>query len=401
MPQQLNRRGFRLPRIRRTGERGAVVVLVAILLGFGVLLGMGALVIDVGQMYSERQQVQSGADAAAEAVAKACHGETADCASKAAYWALAKKYANLNAEDGRTDVTHICFNDSLENCRPFADNLTDCEGVGSRKTAGLEKWVEVYTATRTRDDSTLLPPTFGRAVAGNSGYNGATVGACSRAAFVEYVPPIVTPPPTTPPTGTPTTPPTPTPTVTPPMPNEQMWTKAVMISLCEWRQITANGTKIYDYDQKSTASMVSVFRQHEQLAAGSGSALCATPRTLTTPNGYDWLPVYQNDKCHNYVKAGQTVTARPVSTGESDCYGGLSASVKGKIALTFSIYDSVTGTPGNFKYHIVGVSGFVITGFRFKDKQMDSIVGPSNLCTGNEKCIYGYFTDKYLVKGSG
>ena len=42
------------------------------LLGTGVLTGMGALVIDVGQIYQERAELQNGADAAALGVAKSC-----------------------------------------------------------------------------------------------------------------------------------------------------------------------------------------------------------------------------------------------------------------------------------------------------------------------------------------
>jgi len=56
----------------RHDERGVVAAIVAILLGTGVLLGMGALVIDVGQIYQERAELQNGADAAALAVAESC-----------------------------------------------------------------------------------------------------------------------------------------------------------------------------------------------------------------------------------------------------------------------------------------------------------------------------------------
>jgi Flp pilus assembly protein TadG len=60
-----------LVRLRRD-ERGVVAVIVAILLGAGVLTGMVALVLDVGQIYQERAELQNGADAAALGVAKSC-----------------------------------------------------------------------------------------------------------------------------------------------------------------------------------------------------------------------------------------------------------------------------------------------------------------------------------------
>ena len=38
-----------------------------------VLIGAGAMAVDVGQIYAERAQLQNAADAGAMAVAKQCH----------------------------------------------------------------------------------------------------------------------------------------------------------------------------------------------------------------------------------------------------------------------------------------------------------------------------------------
>ena len=65
--------------MRRLGsdnEKGAVSVIVAILLV--TLLGFVAIAVDVGVIYSERAQLQSGADASAIAVAQKCAKNTAD-----------------------------------------------------------------------------------------------------------------------------------------------------------------------------------------------------------------------------------------------------------------------------------------------------------------------------------
>jgi hypothetical protein len=43
-------------------ERGAAAVVIVLLLGSGTLLGVGALVVDVGRIYVEREQLQSDAD---------------------------------------------------------------------------------------------------------------------------------------------------------------------------------------------------------------------------------------------------------------------------------------------------------------------------------------------------
>ncbi|HUR04313.1 MAG TPA: pilus assembly protein TadG-related protein [Nonomuraea sp.] len=54
----------------RADERGAIIVLAAVLII--VLVGMAALVIDVGAVLDEKRQLQNGADAAALAVARSC-----------------------------------------------------------------------------------------------------------------------------------------------------------------------------------------------------------------------------------------------------------------------------------------------------------------------------------------
>ena len=65
----------------RRDDGGAVATVVAILLAGGVLLGFLALVVDVGQIYVEREELQTGADAAVLAVAKACATAAPACAS--------------------------------------------------------------------------------------------------------------------------------------------------------------------------------------------------------------------------------------------------------------------------------------------------------------------------------
>lgn len=63
------------------------------------LLGLAALVIDVGAVYAERAQLQNGADASALAIAKACVKSESTCTSAAGV-ADGKSYAGLNANDG-------------------------------------------------------------------------------------------------------------------------------------------------------------------------------------------------------------------------------------------------------------------------------------------------------------
>lgn len=89
-------------------ERGAVAVIVAVSLT--ALLGMGALVLDVGALFLERRELQNGADSAAFAIAESCALGLPACASDAAVKSAADGYANQNAVDGHSNVDHANLN---------------------------------------------------------------------------------------------------------------------------------------------------------------------------------------------------------------------------------------------------------------------------------------------------
>ncbi|WP_323959098.1 pilus assembly protein TadG [Arthrobacter sp. JZ12] len=85
-------------------EHGAVAVIVAILLV--VLLGFAALAVDMGLLYSEKAQLQNGADAGALSIAQACAKDDADpkCSGTSS---LAKDLADKNSLDGLSNVQSI------------------------------------------------------------------------------------------------------------------------------------------------------------------------------------------------------------------------------------------------------------------------------------------------------
>jgi len=83
---------------RLSSESGAVALMVTLLLP--VIVGICALVVDVGAMYAEKAQLQAGADAAALAIAADCgRGSCGDAAGTAA------AMAGANANDGAADAT--------------------------------------------------------------------------------------------------------------------------------------------------------------------------------------------------------------------------------------------------------------------------------------------------------
>lgn len=82
-------------------ERGAISVILALVLV--ALLGFTAIAVDVGMLYSEKAQLQNGADAAALLVAQKCAKNTSDSDCSATS-ALASSYANANANDSLSNI---------------------------------------------------------------------------------------------------------------------------------------------------------------------------------------------------------------------------------------------------------------------------------------------------------
>ncbi|GAB3247849.1 pilus assembly protein TadG-related protein [Arthrobacter pigmenti] len=115
---------------RRGEERGAVSILVAILMV--VLLGFAALAIDVGLMYAEKAQQQNGADAAALAIAEDC--AVGGCPEDDT--ALAKAYADDNANDGLTNIQDVGY--------PEAGAVA--VKTGAEETGGEENSISLFFA---------------------------------------------------------------------------------------------------------------------------------------------------------------------------------------------------------------------------------------------------------------
>lgn len=97
-----------MQRLRRrakdgNGQRGAAGVIVAILML--VLIGAGAMAVDVGQIFAERAELQNGADAGALAVAQTC-ASSSGCTQSTAN-SVAKALADSNSKDSVSNVRSV------------------------------------------------------------------------------------------------------------------------------------------------------------------------------------------------------------------------------------------------------------------------------------------------------
>lgn len=104
-------------RLRAQKDRGAAIVMVAI--SMVVLVGFTALAVDVGMMWSDRKQLQNGADAGALALAQSCANAMdaeVNCGNSATFREglepLADPYAPDNKIDTNADVQDVAWDPS-------------------------------------------------------------------------------------------------------------------------------------------------------------------------------------------------------------------------------------------------------------------------------------------------
>jgi Flp pilus assembly protein TadG len=353
--------GLARPLLRLLGrdERGALGVLIAVFFGAGVLTGMGALVIDVGQLYQERAELQSGADAGALAVAKSCAGGT--CAPT-----LSAQYANENASalTGNTAASAVCGSGTLGTC-PANTGVLDCP-LASSLPANYTGYVDVHTSTKLSGGSTLLPPVFAKTLLGNGSYTGTTVKACAQAAW-GGVPSsgigIIT---------------------------------AFTISACEWQKATTTGTV---YAQPPPAVPSSTLDQQIKLRSGTGAGCTGYPAPDDAVNLFGW--VAETGGCTLNSIPGTTYGVyNSGSTSSPDCNTPLFDDAQDKTLIYVPVYTSVTGSGASAVYNLKGIAAFVVTGYNIPGSSFntytDTLKSADN-CTGSTWCIDGYFVQKILA----
>ena len=335
-----------LVRLRRD-ERGVVAVLVAALIGGGVLLGLGALVIDVGQIYQERAELQNGADAGALGVAKSC-------ALGACSPAVASQLADGNASaltGGTEGVTLVCGSGGLGACPRATGSLTSCPAAPPAGT----NFVEVSTATRLPSGSTLLPPAFAATLLG-SGYQGTTIHACAQA---EWGPPSAA------------------------------TAVALAISACEWDQATQQGTSFAPappYGENPPPAIG--FDQVLTLDPGNAAGCATEPAGADGPGTFGWA-ADETGSCTLPI-SGSTF---PESTGTfvtASCRTALQNAQQNQIAIAVPVYVSLD--TGSHTYALDGFAKFVITGYNLPAGFFAADwLNPANTCQGTDYCLTGYF----------
>lgn len=332
---------------RLRDDTGATAVLIAIVLPV-VLIGMGALVIDVGRLYVERRELQNGADAAAFAVAQDC----ATGPTCGAFDAQANIYADSNAEDAAgSNIDRVCGT---------GPGLLPCPTTPASLPAAA-RYVRVETSTANAA-GTVIPPVLGRAL--NSAYNGTTVHGGATVAYG-------------PPSG-----------LTASLP--------LTISDCEF-QYYKNLYGILPPPMPPASVPEAVLYFHSTATHPSGCVSSNSGADL--PGGFGWLQ--PTSGCTATSDAGgwyDDKTGRPVP---SSCDSAVLASYVGQV-IALPIYSHTNGLNGsNGQYQMTTYAGFYLTGYSINGQdKVESIVTGGHHCSGSDSCIYGYFTTAVVSGGT-
>jgi len=332
---------------RRGDDRGAVAAVAAVFVGSGVALGICALVVDVGLIYAEHKQLQTGADAAAVEVARVCATSAVACGAPES-GAAATAYAQVNVPDGEATAVVCGRGGGLSEC-PAPSDAT-CTGPAPE--AGV--YAEVHTSILTADGSTLLPPVFAQAVVDD--YDGAAVTACARVTW-----------------GSPTA----------------ARGLALTTSTCDWKRMTRGGGAL-----PSTEQAVALYTDTDPAACGRGGTGAGDP------GGFRWV-AGADSTCRTSTSTSTPLRATLPDERPNGCLEVLESLIAtpGQ-AVAVPIFAKVTDAgDGGFAYAVQGVAAFVVTGWQLPD----SVVPSPNLSScgaGVSTCVYGFFT-RAVVPGGG
>lgn len=378
-------------RLRRQRERGAVATLIAILLAGGVVIGMLAISVDLGNIAYERSQVQNGADATSLALAGECAADAANCDPETVDDLLGGNARDAAAQyDNRTGLLNgACARGETSQVGPLAGigcapgdmaDLGQCPPLPDWLAAETSiPYVETYAATETAtgDDELFLP--FSRVLAGGEAGD-AGVSACARAAWGS--------------------------------PGSTGPTLPITIGKCDWANKTAvdgePGLKYAPpppYTPAGGSSTPTVPSEIAEYATGiflhttDEEHTCKGSPGHAYPGGFSWLA---NSDCVAVIEVGGTDGA----PGKSEACEHSELNKYLGTEVFIPIHGAVTGEGSGGKYDIVGVASFYFAGWKLSNKSHEVYEEPEDVCTG-KKCdtgsvsyIWGWFTSGQLPVGS-
>ena len=345
-------------------DRGAVAAIVATVLASGMVVALGALVIDTGQAYFERAQLQNGADAAALAVARACAHGPSYCDTTTTSTSVAGAAANQNAKDQTSTVTVVCGRDPFAKLPACAAPDPSLKLSCGTAPATSVNYAEVRVETRSSTGTRVLPPVFGNAALGSHD-TGITVHACARAKW-----------------GIPSS----------------ARGLAMTISYCEWLAYIGGVPSLPVYAVPPPAippilaERVLYFHNTNPLP----THCIAGPSGADIPGDFGQT-VTQPGTCtsvFNFNPASGTTTypADPGTGLSNDCKTALASAQQSHEVTFVPIYINTTGTGSGGTYQLWSMAAFVVTGYFWPSWSAKSWLTGKQPCNGSARCVSGYFT---------
>jgi Flp pilus assembly protein TadG len=329
------------PRTGWSDERGATMVFVAVTIA--VLLGMTAFAFDFARIWAEERELQSGADAAALAVAQDCSQGKCDPGYDAE--GLAEYYADANAKDAAAWV-------------PLVDIDLDAQQV------------TVQTATETTDGDNQFDMTF----AGAIGFDGLTVTSDATVAW-----------------GSPA----------------GLATLPLIFSQCEWESFGEpgfvedggflhHGSAALNGELPPTSGYAYMARYTTIYFHGDEGPCHDSPSGQDLPGGFGWLDATSG--CRAETQVGDWVSVDTGSSPSNGCSPSNLRDLLGTVVL-IPYFDDVRGTGNNAEYRILGFGAYYLTAYYFTGQYREkSLIDNQYPCHGTNLCVQGYFIGDWAVQ---
>ena len=169
--------------MKKDSSDGAIALVLALLVSGALVVGLLALVVDVGSQYQERRVLQKVADSLALAIGQDCAegnalGLCIGTLQLSGAQHPASRYAVKNSDDGKTRIDEVCGRGypGLADCGDQTSKLLGCSAV----RPDIESYVRVKVKTLTSNENSSLKFRF--AIPGGDS-SSAPIRACSQVRF--------------------------------------------------------------------------------------------------------------------------------------------------------------------------------------------------------------------------
>ncbi len=350
-------------------DEGLIAVLFALVVV--VVIGAGALIVDMGLSYAEGRQLQNGAENAALVVARDCALSESGCSSSTAAGALAGTWASSNALDGTSAVTGgtVCGRNisTLDDCTSTASSAPERLRYDCRPSSLTAPYVEVRTQTRRVDGATFLPPILSRVLEGDSPQT--TVRACARAVFGS--------------------------------PKGLADLLPMAMPACAWQEATKGGTVYPDPGPPlglwPSPSPEVIYYFHGKAPPAPGC------KDVKYPGKFSWLgdtdgdgdPCKETTTMPDELRASSGLDAVLCNNRYEGDADGDPPKLAGSVILV-PVFDGVVDPAAKpLEYKGVSYAAFYVSGYRFSGSVYDHVNGKSNKvpCQGDERCLSGWFVE--------